>query len=130
MQSAPKSAAWRTPVHGAAGWGGRHRRSPTGGAAKGIPLKEATPSATTPCNWPVSTFTTGGVCVCATVPIPTAAANADSEQTSSLVTLEVVLIPSSRPARMPHPQLLKLFPYFPKDREIAVMAFVALLQPA
>jgi addiction module HigA family antidote len=36
-------------VHFATGCGGRHRRSPTGGAANGMPLKEATPSATTPC---------------------------------------------------------------------------------
>ncbi len=40
IQFAPNSAAWRTPVHGAAGWGGLHRRSPTGGAAKGMPLKD------------------------------------------------------------------------------------------
>ena len=58
MQLAPYSAAWRTPVHRAAGWGGRHRRSPTGGAAKGMPLKETTPSSTTPCNSPPSTRTT------------------------------------------------------------------------
>ena len=38
------------PVHGAAGWGGRHRSSPTGGAANGMPLNDSTPSAVTPCN--------------------------------------------------------------------------------
>ena len=29
----PKRVASRTPLHGCAGWGGRKRRSPTGGAA-------------------------------------------------------------------------------------------------
>ena len=103
MQSAPNSAAWRTPVQRATGWGGRHRRSPTGGAAKGMPLKEATPSATTPRSSPPSTRTRGGACECATVPTPIAAASAASEQTRSLVTLEALLNPSPRSARIPHP---------------------------
>jgi hypothetical protein len=101
MQSAPNSAACRTPVHFAAGWGGRHRSSPTGGAAKGMPLKDATPSATTPCSSPLSTRTTGGACDCATVPTPIAAANAASEQTKNLVTPEATLTLSPCSARIP-----------------------------
>ena len=46
---------------------GRHRSWPTGGAAKGIPLNEMTPSATTPCNSPPSTRASGGACARAAV---------------------------------------------------------------
>src|SRR5579863_4882534 len=42
MQMGPNSAALRVPVHLAAGLGGRQRRSPTGGSAKGTPLKMRT----------------------------------------------------------------------------------------
>src|SRR5665213_379834 len=38
-QTAPKALASRVPVHPGAGWGARQRRSPTGGAAKGMFLK-------------------------------------------------------------------------------------------
>ncbi len=55
MQSAPYWLASRTPVHFAAGCGGRHRFLPTGGAAYGIPLKATTPPETTPRSLPVST---------------------------------------------------------------------------
>ena len=37
MQFAPNSAAWRTPVHRAAGCGGRHRKSPTEARRRGCP---------------------------------------------------------------------------------------------
>src|SRR6266700_824622 len=33
----PGQVAFLTPVHGLAGWGGRHRRDPTGGAAYCMP---------------------------------------------------------------------------------------------
>src|SRR3984957_19212184 len=39
MQMGPNSSPLRTPSQCATGWGARHRRSPIGGAAKGIPLK-------------------------------------------------------------------------------------------
>ena len=38
MQREPNAVASRTPVHGGAGRGGCQRSSPTGGAAKGMPL--------------------------------------------------------------------------------------------
>ena len=106
MQLAPYSAAWRTPVHGAAGWGGRHRRSPTGGAAKGMPLKETTPSSTTPCTSPLSTRTSDCACPRAAVPTLVAAASAASEHARSLVTLEPIAALSSRFARIPLPLLV------------------------
>src|ERR1700722_3387536 len=49
MQLAENRSALRTPVQTGAGRGARQRRSPTGGAAKGIPLKtvmEGSPAAT------------------------------------------------------------------------------------
>ena len=99
MQLAPNSVAWRTSVHFAAGCGGRHRSSPTGGAAKGIPLKERTPSAATPCSSPVSTRRVAGAGDCAAGVTPTAATNPASEYNRTLVTLEAVLsllLPSTR----------------------------------
>src|SRR6476620_2318185 len=60
IQSAGNSVAWRTPVHLAAGCGGRQRSSPTGGAANGTPLKETTPSTASPCSSPLSIFTREG----------------------------------------------------------------------
>ena len=62
MQLAPNVDASRTPSHGATGRGGLHLSSPTGGAAKGMPLNDTTPSSTTPCTWPLSTRTTTAVC--------------------------------------------------------------------
>ena len=52
--------ASRTPSHGLTAWGGRHRNGPTGGWAKGMPLKAITPSADMPRTLPLSTFTRGG----------------------------------------------------------------------
>src|SRR5260370_22341287 len=58
MQMAENSAALRTPVHLGAGFGARHRRSPTGVEAKGTHLKirtsgdvPATPDSS-PCSTP------------------------------------------------------------------------------
>ena len=57
MQSCPYAFAARTPVHGATGWGARHRRLPTGGAANGMPLNAITRSLATPSTSPLSIFT-------------------------------------------------------------------------
>src|SRR4051812_42427307 len=58
-------SAIRTPSHFAAGWGAFHLRSPTGGAAKGMPLYTSSPSSETPCNTPPSTLTGPGCCATA-----------------------------------------------------------------
>jgi hypothetical protein len=39
MGLGPKAVQLSTPSHGLTGWGAFHLNSPTGGAAKGIPLK-------------------------------------------------------------------------------------------
>ena len=57
MATGPNSTQSRTPSHGGAGWGGRNRSSPTGGAAKGMPLKTSTPSTTLPCTLPAAVST-------------------------------------------------------------------------
>src|SRR5437899_2488074 len=44
-QALANVSALRMPAHFAAGCGGRHRSSPTGGAAYGIPLNTRTPGA-------------------------------------------------------------------------------------
>src|SRR6185437_8450354 len=44
MQRAPNLSALRAPFQFFTGWGSFQRRSPTGGAANGIPLKLRTPS--------------------------------------------------------------------------------------
>src|SRR3954466_3219988 len=44
MQRGPNSSALRAPAHFFTGRGSRHRRLPTGGWAKGMPLKLRTPS--------------------------------------------------------------------------------------
>lgn len=48
----PNEVAGRTPSQGAAGAGGANRRSPTGGAAYGMPLKTSTPSRSVPSTAP------------------------------------------------------------------------------
>ena len=53
----PNSVASRTPDQGTTGWGGRHRRGPTGGAANGIPENAHTPSRSRPCTLPPATST-------------------------------------------------------------------------
>jgi hypothetical protein len=143
MQSDPNSAACRTPAHGATGWGGRHRSSPRGGAAKGIPLKDATSSVTTPCSSPLSTRTTGsageaaGACEDAAAPAPIAAGQADTHRRSAAA-LQPARAPSSRSARMPRlscsslrPFVAYCFPGFvPKTSRATPTAVTALGQPA
>jgi hypothetical protein len=65
-----------------------------------MPLKETTPSSTTPCNSPLSTFTIGGACEKAAIPKP-AASSAAREHSRSLDALEAALPPFGS-ARMPH----------------------------
>ncbi|GAA2916543.1 hypothetical protein GCM10020221_10590 [Streptomyces thioluteus] len=54
------TVASRTTDHGVTGPGGRHRRSPTGGAANGIPRKTLPRSVTRPRTGPASVVTTAG----------------------------------------------------------------------
>ena len=63
MHRGPKSLAVRTPFHLAPGCGGCQRRLPTGGAAKGMPLKARTcsPLVTVPSTTPLSVFTRSGL---------------------------------------------------------------------
>src|SRR4051794_23302882 len=58
MQLEPNSPALRTDFQGTSGLGSRHRRSPTGGAANGMPLnavmegsRPGTPVSTPPSTW-------------------------------------------------------------------------------
>jgi hypothetical protein len=92
MQLAPNSTAWRTPVQRAAGCGGRHRSSPTGGAANGIPLYDTTRSANTPWSSPVSTWTIAGACESTVVGTLVAAANVASDPNRSLLILFAGLV--------------------------------------
>src|SRR3984957_598981 len=59
--SGPNFVASRTPLQCCAGCGSRQRSLPTGGAAKGIPLKLTTPPASTPRTCPLSIRTTGAL---------------------------------------------------------------------
>src|SRR5690554_4327761 len=43
MQTSPNRLASRTPFQEAGAWGSFQRKSPTGGAANGMPLKTVTP---------------------------------------------------------------------------------------
>src|ERR1019366_5043421 len=74
-QSAPYSAAGRTPVHTLAGAGARHRKSPTGAAANGIPLNPTTPSRATPFSRPVSIFTSSEAATAVETTMPAASQN-------------------------------------------------------
>src|ERR1051325_10637675 len=53
MQRGPNSSALRTPFQFLGGCGSRHRRAPTGGWAKGTPLKLRTPSLAAALDWSV-----------------------------------------------------------------------------
>src|SRR6266700_705694 len=52
--------AFLMPVHRAAGWGGRHRRATTGGAAYGMPKNSRALLAYSPRTAPLSVRTTSG----------------------------------------------------------------------
>src|SRR6185295_19108485 len=60
MQDAPNASAARTPFQATTDCGAFHRRSPTGGAANGMPLNTRTPFAVVPEIWPPSTATVSG----------------------------------------------------------------------
>src|SRR6187397_1819546 len=60
MHDAPKASAARTPCQATTGCGAFQRSSPTGGAAKGMPLNTRTPFAAVPEIWPPSTATISG----------------------------------------------------------------------
>src|SRR4029077_15684704 len=55
----PNSVASRTPSQGSGGTGACSRCSPNGGAAYGIPLKEAMPCSARPRTRPCTVVTTG-----------------------------------------------------------------------
>src|SRR5579863_3429934 len=59
MQRGPNPVAWRTPVQFLTGCGGCHRKSPTGGAANGMPLNSRTPDGCgpVPSNTPLAVVT-------------------------------------------------------------------------
>lgn len=59
MARGPNLSAWRMPSQFWTGCGGFHRNSPTGGAAKGMPLNARTPGfdSTTPCTTPLAVLT-------------------------------------------------------------------------
>src|SRR5204862_386414 len=56
MQALAKASAFFTPVHAFTGAGAFQRRSPTGGAAKGMPLKMEMPPSTVPLTAPPVTL--------------------------------------------------------------------------
>ena len=59
MHDAPNASAVQTPSHFAAASGARHRFSPVGGAANGMPLYDRTAGAFVPAapdSWPLSIF--------------------------------------------------------------------------
>src|SRR5262245_14614804 len=60
MQAGPNRLASFTPAQASTGWGTRQRRSPTGGAAYGMPFQLITPPAATPPTDPPSTITMSG----------------------------------------------------------------------
>src|SRR6188768_2220341 len=58
MQALAKASAFLTPAQGLAGAGAFQRRSPTGGAANGMPLKTEMPASVTPLTAPPVTVAT------------------------------------------------------------------------
>src|SRR5579859_7133099 len=66
MHAGANWSALRTPFHDIGACGGRQRKSPTGGAAKGMPLYVVIPSAIVPWSNPDCTCT--GFDVCASNP--------------------------------------------------------------
>src|SRR5262245_6086181 len=52
MQAGAYALVFFTPLHAATGCGFFQRRSPTGGAANGMPLNDATPFVAVPSTWP------------------------------------------------------------------------------
>jgi hypothetical protein len=65
MQEGPKRLASRIPAHRGISAGGRHRRSPAGGRAKGRPLKMRSPLSSVPRAAPAGASTVTGACAAA-----------------------------------------------------------------
>src|SRR4051794_21774761 len=57
VQAGAKAVGFFTSLHFAAGCGGRQRRSPTGGAANGMPRYTVMPLWAVPSTWPPSMLT-------------------------------------------------------------------------
>src|SRR6185312_491498 len=74
-QSAPNLLASRTPSHVGAGCGGRQRKSPTGAAAYGIPLKVETSPSVAPRTMPDAVRTVGPALEAASANVVTADSN-------------------------------------------------------
>src|SRR4249919_2080749 len=64
MQPGANASAFFVPCQPSTGCGALHRRSPTGGAANGMPLNDTTPSCSTPATFPP---VTAAVVTCADV---------------------------------------------------------------
>src|SRR5512136_739829 len=101
MQAGAKEYAFKTPVQGFTGCGAFQRRSATGGAANGMPLKEATPLDTEPFISPpvifVSRICVTAVCVAAN----NMSMNSGTESSMFLMGLFHFLDMQSRRGRVP-----------------------------
>jgi hypothetical protein len=73
MQAVPNLTVCRTPDQGFTGWGACQRSSPTGGAAKGIPLNSEIPSTTVPAIVPP---VTSACMICALAAVAATSASA------------------------------------------------------
>src|SRR5580698_11587577 len=80
MHAGANLSAARTPVHATGGCGGRQRKSPSGGVAKGMPLYTVAPSSAMPWTRPDCVRTGLGVCAC----------NPDTEQSAAVMNARVV----------------------------------------
>jgi hypothetical protein len=86
MHPGANASAFLVPLQGVTGCGAFHRRSPTGGAANGTPLNDATSPATTPCTFPPLTF---AVLICAAAgPAKAKSAAIASNAKNNLLTLD------------------------------------------
>ena len=65
MQLAPNLSALRTPAQATTGWGARQRKSPTGGAAYGMPLKTVIGETLPGTPWTEPPLTLTGPVICA-----------------------------------------------------------------
>src|SRR5277367_1626680 len=94
MQRAPNSVALRAPCHFAGRAGGFHRRSPTGGAAYGIPRNALIVPSDLPSSLPVSTLACDlelAACrvVAARSTVPTVAANLSQDPSLLICSLQM-----------------------------------------
>src|SRR6185503_19496917 len=87
MQMGPNLLASRTPLQLAAGCGARQRRSPTGGAAKGIFLKTEMPPSVVPANLPCRIVTWGSAEAAPQIKTEIVTANAKPRIVPSAITL-------------------------------------------